>query len=122
MKGRMIAAICAAAIAFGSLGANAGDNLTSATILDFADAQTLFVADPNSSRIVAFSLPDMKAAQEKPVGYNLTDFASRVAAVVNAPYSAILYNDLAVHPVTKSVRLYPTGFSCAAFMSGSENA
>jgi len=102
MKGRMRAAICAAAIAFGSLSANAGDDLTSATILEFANAQTLFVADPNASRIVAFSLPDMEAAQEKPVGYNLTDFASRVAAVVNAPQSAILYNDLAVHPITRS--------------------
>ncbi|MEM6497632.1 MAG: hypothetical protein AAF709_13005 [Pseudomonadota bacterium] len=102
MKNSLMTAICVTAISVASTGAFAGKGLTSSTILEFANARTLFVADQDASQIVALTLPEAAAAPNKSVGYNLTDFSARVAKATGAPESAILFNDLAVHPVTKT--------------------
>ncbi|MEM9355467.1 MAG: hypothetical protein AAGB04_04580 [Pseudomonadota bacterium] len=102
MKKHLMTAVCAATISIITTSAFAGHTFTSTTVLEFADAKTLFVADPDASQIVALTLPEAGAAPKQTVGYNITDFSARVAKAIDAPASAILFNDLAVHPLTKS--------------------
>ncbi|MEO1421218.1 MAG: hypothetical protein AAFU66_09730 [Pseudomonadota bacterium] len=101
MKKHLITAVCATVMSLTATSTFAGHNFSSATVLEFADAKTLFVADPDASKIVALTLPEAGLAPDQPVGYNFADFSARVAKAIDAPESSILYNDLAVHPVTK---------------------
>ena len=75
----------------------------SATVLEFADERTLFVADSDGGRIYALELPETpdETNLEDSRAYNITGLSARIAAALDAPASAISYDDLAVHPITK---------------------
>lgn len=71
----------------------------SATVLEFADETTLFVADSVGGLIHAYSLPDPSAQSEsKP--YNLEGFSRKLAAILGVAEADITFNDLAVNPAT----------------------
>lgn len=83
-----------------SMQANADAVPTSATILEFAEANTLFVADSDSSNIFAYQLPDMKPAKESQ-GYNLIGAGSKIADLLGVSPTKISYHDIAIHPKSK---------------------
>lgn len=72
----------------------------SATVLEFADANTLFVADSDDAKIYAYTLPDAKPAT-KSRGYNLIGLGAKLAEQLNVDPFGITYHDVAVHPVSK---------------------
>ncbi|MEM9319015.1 MAG: hypothetical protein AAGA70_08395 [Pseudomonadota bacterium] len=73
----------------------------SASVLEFADAETLFVADPVGGMIHAFSLPDAGSAPEAMLPYNILDLDAAIAQALGAEIRGISYHDLEVHPVTR---------------------
>ena len=73
----------------------------SASVLEFADAQTLFVADSNGGKIHAYTLPEAGAAPEEMLPYNLLDLDAAIADALGADIRGIGYHDLEVHPVTQ---------------------
>ncbi|MEL6203777.1 MAG: hypothetical protein AAFR47_00490 [Pseudomonadota bacterium] len=73
----------------------------SATVLEFADANTLFVADTQGGKIHAYTLPDLGPAPEAAVPYNLLDADAAIAGALGADIRGITYHDLEVHPVTQ---------------------
>ncbi|MEM1363615.1 MAG: hypothetical protein AAGF94_18220 [Pseudomonadota bacterium] len=73
----------------------------SATVLEFADAQTLFVADPIGGMVHAYELPNMGAAPDAMLPYNLLDLDAAIAEAFGAEIRGISYHDLDVHPVTR---------------------
>ncbi|WP_421726101.1 hypothetical protein [Bauldia sp.] len=77
------------------------DGPVSASVLEFADAETLFVADSAGGTIHAYSLPDMGAAPEAMLPYNLLDLDAAIADALGAEIRGISYHDLEVHPVTR---------------------
>ena len=75
----------------------------SASVLEFADANTLFVADSAAGRIFAYQLdgiPNTTDATDS-VPYNVQGLGQRVAARLDTTPFALTYHDLAVHPVTR---------------------
>jgi hypothetical protein len=75
--------------------------LQSATVLEFADADTLFVADSIAGEIHAFDLPESDAAPDEAAPYNLLDLDGLLADALGADVRGFTYHDLAVHPVTR---------------------
>ena len=75
----------------------------STTVLEFADANTLFVADSVGSQIFAYTLDGIPnttdAVDSKP--YNIAGLGQRLAKALDVTPFAITYHDLAVHPVTR---------------------
>ena len=74
---------------------------TSASVLEFADAETLFVADSVGGVIHAYTLPATGAAPEEMLPYNLLDLDGAIADALGAETRGISYQDLEVHPVTR---------------------
>ncbi|MEM9434669.1 MAG: hypothetical protein AAGA12_12175 [Pseudomonadota bacterium] len=73
----------------------------SASVLEFADAQTLVVADSVAGVVHAYSLPDAGSAPEAMLPYNLLDLDAAIAETLGAEVRGISYHDLEVHPVTQ---------------------
>jgi len=76
-------------------------NLQSASVLEFGDADTLFVADSIGGAIHALDLSDAGAAPAEPAPYNLLDLDGVLAEALGADPRRFTYHDLAVHPVTR---------------------
>ncbi|MEM6634463.1 MAG: hypothetical protein AAF667_01105 [Pseudomonadota bacterium] len=73
----------------------------SASVLEFADGQTLFVADSTGGKIHAYELPAPGATPDQQLPYNLLDLDQAVADALDVSIRSITYNDLAVHPVSQ---------------------
>lgn len=97
----IVSALSLAAVSF-SASATTATTLSSATILEFADAKTLFVADSDASQILAFEMPVVKATQDS-VAYNLKGAGSKIAELLGTDSSKLSYHDIAVHPLSKEV-------------------
>ncbi len=95
----IVSALSLAAVSFS---ASAITTLNSATILEFADEKTLFVADSDASQVLAFEMPVVKAAQDS-VAYNLKGAGSKIAQLLGTNSSKLSYHDIAVHPLSKEV-------------------
>ncbi len=72
----------------------------SATVLEFADANTLFVADSDGGKVYSYTLPDAEPATESR-SYNLIGLGARLAETLDLNPFGISYHDVAVHPVSK---------------------
>ena len=72
----------------------------STTVLEFADANTLFVADSDGGQIFAYQLPD-EAEMSTSRPYNIEGLGSLIAEAFNVNSFDLSYHDVAVHPVTK---------------------
>ena len=72
----------------------------STTVLEFADNNTLFVADSDGAKIFAYTLPDAAPATESR-GYNLLGLGAQLADKLGIDAFSISYHDVAVHPVSK---------------------
>ncbi|MEM1074538.1 MAG: hypothetical protein AAF665_02755 [Pseudomonadota bacterium] len=89
----------------------------SATILEFGQDDTLFVADSAYGSIFAYDLPNVGTPPTEDTSYNLLDIGTTVEALLGAETRSVSYNDLAVHPVTRqayvsvSYRIEGTGQS-----------
>lgn len=79
---------------------NAGAQPDSATILEFADQNTLFVADSDGGQILAYTLPPVKPSKTS-ASYNLAGAGSKIAKLLNVDASLLSYHDIAVHPESK---------------------
>lgn len=73
----------------------------SATVLEFADPTTLFVADSAGAAIHAYTLPYMAAATDS-APYNLVGFSRSLAQTLSVAEADIIFNDLAVNPATQA--------------------
>lgn len=80
----------------------------SATVLEFADESTLFVADSQGGKVYAYTLPAAGPAPEAPAPYNLLDVDAAIAAATGADIRGISYHDLEVHPVTRDAYVSAT--------------
>jgi hypothetical protein len=93
------------AMSLSMLALNAGlaqaQSLQSATVLEFADADTLFVADSVAGAIHAIELADAGVTPAEPAPYNLLDLDGLLAEALAADPRGFTYHDLAVHPVTQ---------------------
>ena len=87
-------------LAAASLGAVAGALPDSATILEFGDDNTLFVADSDGGQILAYQLPPAKAAHHS-TSYNLNSAGTAIARLLKVAPGDITYHDIAIHPVSK---------------------
>jgi hypothetical protein len=76
-------------------------DLQSTSVLEFADADTLFVADSMAGAIHAITLPEAGMAPSEPAPYNLLDLDGLLAEALGADVRGFIYHDLAVHPVTR---------------------
>ena len=100
MKSLSLMGLALALVAFDD--ARASTLPQSATVLEFANANTLFVADSDGGRVFAYQLPPAaKAGASK--GYNLKGFGEKIAAVLNVDSRTLTYHDIAVHPVSQEV-------------------
>ncbi|WP_064607819.1 hypothetical protein [Photobacterium sp. J15] len=93
-------AIAALSLGTASLTVNAGAQPVSATILEFADKNTLFVADSDGGQILAYELPTVKPAKTS-ASYNLEGAGSKIAKLLGVDSHSINYHDIAIHPVSK---------------------
>jgi hypothetical protein len=84
-----------------SVGLAQAQDLQSASVLEFADADTLFVADSMAGAIHAIALPEAGTAPAAPAPYNLLDLDGVLAEALGADVRGFTYHDLAVHPVTR---------------------
>lgn len=97
----IVSALSLATISFSTL-VTAATTLSSATILEFADEKTLFVADSDASQVLAFEMPAVKAVKDS-VAYNLKGAGSEIAQLLGTDSSKLSYHDIAVHPQSKEV-------------------
>ncbi|MEM7706431.1 MAG: hypothetical protein AAF358_12800, partial [Pseudomonadota bacterium] len=74
---------------------------SSPTVLEFADAETLFVADSARGSIVAYKLPESSQSAAQPAAWNLLDLDALLIDELGAAPRGIKYHDLAVHPKTQ---------------------
>ncbi|MEL7110201.1 MAG: hypothetical protein AAGJ68_08145 [Pseudomonadota bacterium] len=85
----------------------------SLTVLEFGGPNTLFAADDVQNKVYALELAEIpdETGNLQSVPYNLVGFGSQLADFFDVSPFDITYNDLAVHPVTKSafVSLSMTG-------------
>jgi hypothetical protein len=84
-----------------SVGLAQAQDLQSASVLEFADADTLFIADSMAGAIHAITLPEAGTAPDAPAPYNLLDLDGVLAEALGADVRGFTYHDLAVHPVTR---------------------
>lgn len=80
----------------------------SATVLEFADGETLFVADSVGGKVHAYSLPDAGTAPDAMLPYNILDLDASIAQELGAEIRGISYHDLEVHPVTRDAYVAAT--------------
>ncbi len=73
----------------------------SASVLEFADADTLIVADSTGGMIYAYTVSDGGSAPDAMMPYNLLDLDAAVAAALGAEARGISYHDLEVHPASQ---------------------
>ncbi|MEO0543251.1 MAG: hypothetical protein AAFY99_05475 [Pseudomonadota bacterium] len=73
----------------------------SATVLEFADPTTLFVADSAGATIYAYTLPEQEAATDS-VAYTFEGFSRALAETLGVAEAEITFNDLAVNPATQA--------------------
>lgn len=73
----------------------------SASVLEFGSDKTLFVADSVSGKIFAYDISDAGPAPSEEKAYNLLNVEGAIARKVSADLGSLIYNDLAVHPVTR---------------------
>lgn len=73
----------------------------SATVLEFADSTTLFVADSAGAAIHAYTLPDAAEAADS-TAYTFEGFSRTLAETLSVAESEITFNDLAVNPTSKA--------------------
>lgn len=85
-----------------SEGVHAGATPDSATILEFADDNTLFVANSDRGQILAYTLPKAKPAKASS-SYNLEGAGTQIAKLLKVDSRTLSYHDIAVHPVSKEV-------------------
>jgi len=76
-------------------GLSQAQTLQSATVLEFADSDTLFVADSIAGNIHAFDLTEVGAAPEMATPYNLLDLDGLLAEALGADPRGFTYHDLA---------------------------
>lgn len=103
MKRQVLRGVSAAAVTlFACQAAGADASLQSATVLEFADPDTLFVADSDAGRIHAVTLPAPTeiADPAAPRPYNVEGLGGLIADALGVGAGAISYNDLAVRPST----------------------
>ena len=79
----------------------------SITVLEFGGPNLLFAADQASNKVFAFELGDLpdETGNLESVPYNLTGLGQSLASHLGVSPFDIVYNDLAVHPVTKAAIL-----------------
>lgn len=80
--------------------AHASATPMSATVLEFADPNTLFVADSDGGKILAYQLPNAKAADTS-ASYNLEGAGTKIAALLGVASHTLSYHDIAIHPTSK---------------------
>ncbi|MEO0664521.1 MAG: hypothetical protein AAFY97_02185 [Pseudomonadota bacterium] len=73
----------------------------SATVLEFADPTTLFVADSAGAAIHAYTLPEAAPATAS-TPYTFEGFSRELAGMLGVAEAEIIFNDLAVNPATKA--------------------
>ena len=73
----------------------------SATVLEFADPTTLFVADSVGAAVHAYTLPEATRATGSSA-YSLVGFSRRLADSLGVVEADITFNDLAVNPATQA--------------------
>lgn len=93
-------AIAALLVGGMSLTAAAGAQPVSATILEFAEENTLFVADSDGGQILAYTLPQSQPAAVS-ASYNLEGAGTQIARLLGVDSRLISYHDIAIHPVSK---------------------
>lgn len=96
--------------------ASANAQPVSATILEFAENNTLFVADSDGGQILAYTLPEAEPAKSS-ASYNLEGAGSKIAQLLGVEGQQISYHDIAIHPVTKEAYI-----SVSAQGKGKRNA
>ena len=84
-----------------SAGLAHADTSPSFGVLEFGLDDTLFVADSTAGTITAYDLPNDGVAPAEDQAFNLLDVDALVAEAIGAD-GRIIYNDLAVHPVTRA--------------------
>ncbi len=84
------------------LTANAGAYPLSATILEFANENTLFIADSDGGQILAYKLPLAEPAKTSE-SYNLEGAGTKIAKFLGVDSRLLSYHDIAIHPVSKEV-------------------
>ena len=82
------------------LTANAGAYPLSATILEFADENTLFIADSDGGQILAYKLPLVEPAKTS-ASYNLEGAGTKIAELLGVDSRLLSYHDIAIHPISK---------------------
>jgi len=73
----------------------------SATVLEFADPTTLFVADSVGAKIHAYTLPEAEPAT-KSSAFTFEGFSRALADTLGFVEAEITFNDLAVNPATQA--------------------
>ncbi|MEO1593946.1 MAG: hypothetical protein AAFS02_01725 [Pseudomonadota bacterium] len=86
-------------IPFFFVGAAGAD--TTASVLEFGLDDTLFVGDSEAGAVHAYDLPGDSRARKKDAAYNLLDLDGLFVEALEAERGSVVYNDLAVHPVTR---------------------
>ncbi len=101
-KFKLLAGYLSASLVFSSISFNshAGATPVSATILEFAENNTLFVADSDGGQILAYQLPAMKPAKAS-ASYNLEGAGTKIAKLLGVDGRSISYHDIAIHPDSK---------------------
>ena len=92
--------IAALSLGTASQAAIAGAQPVSASILEFAEKNTLFVADSDGGQIFAYTLPDVKPAKTS-MSYNLEGAGTKIAKLLGVDSHLLNYHDIAIHPVSK---------------------
>lgn len=116
IKSKNLVQSIVAVVSLGSLPqfVNADAVPTSATILEFGQTNTLFVADSDSSRLFAYNLPETAKA-ERSESYNLVGVGTQIAELLGVGPSAVRYHDIAIHPVSKEA------FISVSYLSKTDN-
>ncbi|MEM6566412.1 MAG: hypothetical protein AAF665_18305 [Pseudomonadota bacterium] len=99
LKKRFVSSACALALLTGSAYAESANNYS---VLEFGLDDTLFVADSDAGKIIAYDLPDKGTAPAADTPFNILDLDALVADATGAERGTIVYRDLSVHPVTRA--------------------
>ncbi|MEM6381365.1 MAG: hypothetical protein AAF739_01730 [Pseudomonadota bacterium] len=95
---RLTTSVCALVL---STGMAAAETSPRYGVLEFGLDDTLFVADSAAGEIWAYDLPDDGSAPAEDRAFNLLDIDALIADALGSE-GRIIYNDLAVHPVTRA--------------------
>ncbi|MGI9287204.1 MAG: hypothetical protein ACR2P1_17610, partial [Pseudomonadales bacterium] len=75
---------------------------TSVGALEFANDNTLFVADSDGGRVFAYTLPNAKPTSGS-ASYNLIGFGQSIARKFGVSDRDLIYHDIATHPVSGEI-------------------